>query len=260
MADFSTALVRYIPLIKWGAVFFFAIFVFGAIIYYLVVIRPRRKWIIEVHEQKADGRIHTVGYDTLIERKLNWGTKVIYWMKKAKTEVIPPPDETVDRYKGKEEVDYLRIEREFIPVKKTVKTDYTNPIVRAKLTIIYDNILNKIRGSKTPDDARHRWIYIPCNRTLSANIDYNPIPYDMNMMAMNEIHNADEFFQSKYEFWKKYGAVIVFGITVVFLIILIVLSFDYIENIINTSLGSINNVVQPLDRIAEKIGTTPPPS
>ena len=32
-------------------------------LYWFMVLRKRRKWHIEIHEQKKDGRIHSIGRD-----------------------------------------------------------------------------------------------------------------------------------------------------------------------------------------------------
>jgi energy-coupling factor transporter transmembrane protein EcfT len=253
MVEILGSITGYIPIIS---MLFFAL-VFVIIIwvglYFILIVRKRKKWKIEVHEQKADGKLHTVGYDILEEKKLNWGTKTIYWLKRAKQECIPPPQGVTDRFKGKEECDYIRIEREMIPTTRKLDVNYNNPEVKSKVTKVYDSMLKKIRSIKTTfkdsDAVRDRFIYIPVEKTLRATYHYEPVPYDMNMMAINEIHNADEFFASKFEFWKKYGAVIVFGLTIVFLIILIVLTFDWLST-------SMEQITAGLATIAESFQTS----
>ncbi len=252
-----------IPWLKLGMIAFVValIVIIGVV---LILEKRKRKWRIEIHEQKADGRLHSVGFDTLIEKKLNMGTKTIYWLKKGKTETIPPPWETVDRIGRKEEADYLRVERDYIPTVKTMKVDYNDPRVKNAVARVYDNIRFRIRSVKTTlfdaEAVRDRFMYIPINKTLTAKMEFKPIDYDMNMMAMNEIHNADEFYQSKYEFWKKYGAVIVFGVTIVFLIILVVLTYDYMEATIGTIMGKVSETSGLLNNVVDKLGGAKPPS
>jgi len=217
----------------------------------------KRRWRVEIHEQKADGRIHSVGYDTLVEKKFKMGTKTIYWMRKAKTETIPPPWETVDRIGKKEEVDYLRVARDLVPLEKNLVKNYYDPEYKKKVISAHDKIREKIRSIKTTffdsDAVRDRFIYIPMNKTLVANMKFTPIDYDMNMMAMNEINHGDEFFQAGYEFWKKYGAVIVFGVTIIFLIILIVLTYDYILDVVTQIMGKTDKVLNLAERVAQGI-------
>lgn len=260
----NIVMARLLPIGKVAiiGIVFFAIVGLG--LYYLLIIRRRKKWLIEIHEQKADGRIYTVGRDVLVERKLNYGTKTIYWLKRARSECMPPPDLTVNKFGKKEEVDYLRVERDMIPALRTLSTNYHDPRVKRIVIPIYDQILQRVRSVKTTyfhaEAVRERFIYIPIENTLTATVTFKPIPYDMNMMAINEIHNADEFFQSKYEWWKKYGAVIVFAATIVFLIILIVLTFGYVQDVIKQTIGAATSVTSSLDKIASAMGIGKPPT
>lgn len=229
---------------------------------YIILEKKKRKWKVELHEMKADGLIHTVGYDKLIERKLKMGTKTIYWLKKAKAEVIPPPDECVDRFSRKEEVDYLRMGRDYIPIKKRVNVNYNSPFINKRVVAAYDSIREKIREIKTTffdsEPVRDRWIYVPMKKTLTATVSYEPIEYDMNMMAINEIHNADEFYESKYEFWKKYGAIIIFAATIVFLIVIVVLTYEYMNETVMQMLGKVDSTTGVLQQIADQIAGKPP--
>ena len=233
--------------------------------YYFFHVKRRRKWKVEVHELKADGKLHSVGRDILLEKKMKFGTVTYYWMKLARQEAIPPPSEVVDRFSGKEEVDYLRIEREFVPAKKALKYDYNDPEIKKKVIKVYDAILNKIHGVKTTffssDKAiADRFINIPIHKTLTAKIEYSPIPYDMNMLAVNEISNADAHFASQFEFWKKYGAIIVFATTVIFLLIMAVLTYSHLEEIAKTFTGQIGQTNGILQGLVDKMaGTGKPP-
>jgi hypothetical protein len=233
-------------------------------IYYFLVVKRRRKWFIEVHEMKADGKLHTVARDVLLEKRLKWGTKTIFWLKKRKQECVPPPSEVVDRYNGTEEVDYIRIERDLIPSAKQAKFNYNDPEIKKKLIDVNDTILGKIKSIKTTlfnaDAVHERWVYIPIHKTLSAKIDYRPVPYDMNMMVANEISNADEHFASKYEFWKKYGAVITFAATIVFLIIIAVLTYKHLNETTAQMMGEVSKTTGILEKVVNGMaGTNKPP-
>lgn len=269
MADFTSNFMnnvvpQIIPFLKWGFIFFgIAILTVAGVIF--IIAMKKRKWQVEIHEMKADGKLHTVDRDTLEERKIEMGRKTIYWLKKAKCEAIPPPSETVDRFKGKEEVDYLRIARDYIPVTKKMTVDYTNPQVVQRVAKAHDQIMKSLHETKTSffnsDAVRHRFMYIPIQRTLSATMIFEPIDYDVSMMAMNEIHNADDFYASKYEFWKKYGAVIVFALTIIFLIILVTLTYQYVGDTINTMMGKVSETTGILNGLVDKLasnGAKPP--
>lgn len=251
--------------IPWLKLFMYVFItgIFTVIGVIIIIEKKKRKWKIEIHEQKADGRLHTVGFDVLQEKKLNMGTKTIYWLKKARTETIPPPWETVDRIGKKEEVDYLRVARDFIPMAKTMTVDYNRPQVKSVVIKAYDKLRTDIRNIKTTffnaDAVHDKYIYIPITRTLTANMKFRPIDYDMNMMAMNEIHNADEFYQSKFEFWKKYGAVIVFAATIIFLIVLVVLTYEYMQTTITTIMGKVSETSGLLNNLIDKMAGGKPP-
>lgn len=267
MADTLAILPSITPMLM-GLLKMVGVVLLGAIIIIvgvvIVINARRRKWKIEVHEQKADGRIHTVGFDRLVERKLKNGTKTIYWLKKARCETIPPPDLTVDRYKNKEEVDYLRIERDYIPCSKYMNTNYSSLRVRKIITTIHDDILNKIHDTKTTffdsEPVRQKYIYIPIEKALTAKMNYRPIDFDMSMMAMNEIHNADEFYQTKMEWWKKWGAIIMFAATIVFLIILVVLTFGYITDVVKAIMGQVDKSSGLLQDVVNRMAGGKPPS
>lgn len=254
-----------IPALKWVIIVFIGLAILAIGWWYFFIYKRRRRWNIEVHEIKTDGKLHTVGRDILVEMRKVHGTVTYYWLKRNKRECIPPPTEVVDRFGGKEEVDYLRIERELVPAEKHPLHDYNNPENKKKIAKVYDAILHKIHSIKTTylhsEAVADRWIFIPIEKSLSAKIEFSPIPYDMNMMAVNEIQNADAHFNSQYEFWKKYGAVIVFAMTVIFLLIIAVLTYDHLEKmsqIIIGKLGETNNILQGfVDKMA---GAGKPPA
>lgn len=272
----GSSITKFLPMIKVGAVALLLLILFGFLFYYVLIVMKRKVWHVTIYEQKADGRIHIVGQDKVQEKKLKGGTITVYWMNRAKTEVIPPPFETVYRNKGKEFVDYLRVERDYIPVTKTTglpvfenkklsTTSFTDKKVRVKMTKIYDNVLEKIRSVKTTyfnaEAVKDRFIHIPVNRTMTAKVDIKTVPYDLNIMAQNKISNADEFFASKYEFWKKYGAAITLGLTIIFLIIVVFLTYDYMIDVIGTLMGNVQSNTQAITNLADGLsqsGVKPP--
>ena len=98
----GSILPKLIPALEWGMVFF-GIIVLTVAGVLLILHLKKRTWRAEIHEMKADGKLHTVDRDTLEEKKIQMGRKTVYWMKKGKTEAIPPPADTIDRFKGKED-------------------------------------------------------------------------------------------------------------------------------------------------------------
>jgi len=262
----ATVFPLMMTLLKVGLWIFIAGIVIAAGVFIIIELK-RRKWHIRLKEVRDDGTLHTVKHDILIERKLNKGMTTIYWLKKTKVEVIPPPEECVERWKGKDYVTYLKIGvQDYIPMSEGVNVDFKNPETNKKLSKYYKRILGKVRAIKTTffdsEPVRDRFVYIPCKRTLAANYNYKPIDYDMSMMAQNKINHADEFFKMKGEWWAKYGAYILFGVTIVFLIIITVLTFEFIANKIADILSAADRVASPLERIAGGLGggESPPPN
>ena len=84
--------------IPWIKTIVWLVIGLGSIIgigYYLFVVKRRRKWIANLYEQKADGRLHFVGKDIVVERKINKGKQLIYLLRRNRAEVIPPSWECV---------------------------------------------------------------------------------------------------------------------------------------------------------------------
>jgi len=249
----------FLTLAKWGLFFiiFIAIMIGGI---FLLIHLKRRKWYVDIVERKEDGSIQKVKEDVLIERKLAKGTITVYWLSRTKVEVIPPPEECITRWKKKDYVTYRRIERDYIPVKKKLSQDFSNPEVNNKIAKVYDSIIRKVRAYKTSmfdsEPVRDRFMYIPANRTLSSNFVYRPIDYDMSMMAQNKIQHADEFFKMKGEWWAKYGAYVLFFVTIVFLIIVIALTYEFIAAKIGEMLAAGGNVASALEKVASGLGNT----
>lgn len=248
-----------------GLMTFFWIFigvgVLGALFYYLFVLRTRRKWNIFIYEQKANGRYAMVGKDEVVEKKINKGKQAVYVLKYRKAEVMPPPDELTDKLRHGEYCDYLRILDDYIPIKKNVSENSVlrDPEKKKKF-------IQKIREytaiiKKTPiEDINQRYIYAPINKVLKANINYTPIDYDVNMMRINLIDNREKMYKDKESFLQKYGPLIGVGIAAGVLIVVVYLSFEYLQVVIDQSLSAADKVAQPLAKVVEYIGGTKPPS
>ena len=123
----------------------------------------------------------------------------------------------------------------------------------------YDLILDNIRTFKTTflnaDAVHDKYMHIPIKKSLYVPIAFRTIEYDMSMMAANEINNADEFYKSKWEFWQKYGPVVIFGVIVVFLLIVIVLTYQYMNDITTSIMGQVQSTGNMLtDLMTKNIG------
>jgi len=108
-----------IPIVQkfvWGVL---GLGVCVAVWYYLFVVKKRKFWLADIYEQKSDGDLYLVDKDRLQEKKINHGKQTIYIFRHTKTEAIPPPYECIQRYNGKEYVNYIRILGEYVPMQAT---------------------------------------------------------------------------------------------------------------------------------------------
>ncbi|KKK70565.1 hypothetical protein LCGC14_2922700, partial [marine sediment metagenome] len=152
--------------------------------YYLFIIRRRRSWLVDVYEQKSDGKLYLVEKDRLLEKKVNYGKQTIYIFRKTKTESIPPPYECVRRLGNKEYCDYVRILGEYVPMEKKEQglPQFSNPEVKHTIFRIIKHKLRQIREIpttlKNADAVMNKFIYVPLNKALKYDIDFKPISYD----------------------------------------------------------------------------------
>ncbi|HUV84818.1 MAG TPA: hypothetical protein VMV86_03865 [Methanosarcinales archaeon] len=234
--------------------------------YYLFVIKQRRFWLVDVYEQKSDGKLYLVQKDRLQEKKINKGKQTIYVFRKTKTEAIPPPYECTRRLGNKEYCDYVRILGEYVPLVATEQKlpDFSKPAIKSKLFRVMLQRLRDIRSipttRKKADSVENKYVYVPLYKALKYDIDFKPISYDVNMMRINEIDNIDAMFKNKEGFMQKYGAFIGVGVAAVVLIVVCYLSFEYMQQVISQTLGAADKVANPLNALVDKIGGSPPPS
>lgn len=248
----------------WGGWIAGILLVCGIVIglmYYVLVVKRRRKWYIEIHEQKKDGRVHSIGRDILIEKTKNWGTMTLYYLKNRKKVALPPPDDLVDRIRSNhEEVDYLQIERSLFPTTKTLQANYADPIVNKKVCDVYDKMIDDIAATKDKNKIRDKYIYVPINKVLVANIGFKPIPYDVQLTAQRQMKIAEEFFKQKQSFWDKYGQAITLGVTAAIIILVVILAFNFVSETIKMTLQQSSGVASALNNVADKVGMARPPA
>ncbi len=258
--DVTNYIVPLIGQLVWGIVGIAAV---AGLWYYLFIVRRRRYWLVDVYEQKSDGELYLVQKDRLQEKKINFGKQTIYIFRKTKTESIPPPSECVRRLGNKEYCDYVRILGEYVPMEKKENVpDFNNPIVKEKIFKVIQNKINQIRGIQTTlwnaDNVKNKFCYIPLHKALKYEIDYKPISYDVNMMRINEIDSLDKVFEKKKDFWQKYGSMIIIGGGIVMVIVIAYMGFEYMQTVIQSSLGAADKVAGPLSALVDKIGGSPP--
>ena len=228
--------------------------------YYLFIIKRRRRWIANIYEQKADGRLHYVGKDIVIERKINKGKQVVYLMRRNRVEVMPPPWECVYRVRNKEYTDYVRIqEDDFRPARRTADKEMLDK--KNKLSFIErtKDRIYEIRNI-TKSEVYDKYIYAPINKELLWNTNFETIDYDINMMRNNAIDNRDKIYADKKDFLEKYGTFIAMGAIIVLIIVVLYLSYDYSSNVIGQAMGKAQETLNMVEALAGKMGGTPPPA
>ncbi len=231
--------------------------------YWLFVLKKRRYWLVDVYEQKSDGKLYLVQKDRLNEKKINFGKQTIYIFRKTKTESIPPPHECVRRLGNKEYCDYVRILGEYVPMEKIENVpNFNNQGIKEKIFKVIQKKINQVRGIQTTlwnaDNVKNKFCYIPLHKALKYDIDYKPISYDVNMMRINEIDSLDKMFEKKKDFWQKYGMMIAVGGGIVMVIVIAYMGFEYMQGVITQSLSAADKVASPLQSLVDKLSGSPP--
>lgn len=232
--------------------------------YYLFIVKRRRHWLVDVYEQKSDGKLYLVEKDRLVEKKINYGKQTIYIFKKTKTESIPPPYECVRRLGNKEYCDYVRVLGEYLPMSREEADlpDFGNKEIKNKIFRLIKNKIEQIKKVSTTlrraEQIEDKFVYIPLNSALKYDIDFKPISYDVNMMRINEIDSLDKIFEQKKDFWQKYGSMIIIGGGIVMVIVITYMSFEYMQTVIGQSLSAADRVAAPLERLVDKISGNVP--
>lgn len=270
MVDIMAQLTGLLPVIKLFAI----VFVGGAIVvaagWYFFIVKRRKKWLLNIYELASDGRLHLIGKDTLIEKRLDNGRTIIYWLQKLRQETTPPPSEAVDRVGNVNFADYIRIRHAVIPIVKKPEQNTRNQMSRMVGTntdgIAY-KALNAIKTNPKYKTSRlgdghsveNRFVYVPINKVPHVNIGYSQMDYDVDMMRINMIDNLDKQFAGQKNFWEKYGMYMLIGFLVVAIIVIAYLAFDFMNGVIKQNLDSTQAVVTAIKGINIG-GGTPPPS
>jgi len=225
------------------------------IAYYLFIVRRRRVWIVDLWEQKADGQLHMIGKDKIVEKKINKGKQIIYVFTKRRIEVFPPPDETVQRYLNKEYTNYLRVRDDYIPMEKKFNTNIINMPFAEKQSLFRQvwNKLKIIRGSSTIE-VNDQFIHIPIKQALVANFDFVPMEYDVNMMRINAIENREKVYMDQQEWLQKYGHLVAIGVIVVLIIVVLYFSYEYSQSVIQIGMGEARAAITAIEKLAQSMG------
>jgi len=230
----------------------------GGLAYYLFVIKRQRKWIVDIWEQKADGNLQMITTDILIEKRINRGKQLIYKFKRQNAMAFPPPWEVVFRVRNKEYCNYLRLGEDFLPL--IPELEGLNNLPQDKKGIVA-SVRKRLKEmtSMSKKEIEKDFIYIPITNSISANIKFKPMDFDVNMMRVNALDIREKIYADKMDFLQKYGTFIAFGMIVVLIIVVLYLSYDYSGQVISQGMGKAQETLSMVEQLANKMGGTPPP-
>lgn len=257
MVDVSTL----VPQIVSGAINLGMLLLGGGLVaglaYWLFVIKNQKKWLVEIWEEK-NGRIYLVARDTLREIKYNKGKNSAYILKNAKKEIIPPPVECIQKYKGKEYVNYLRLLNDYIPLINEV----VKPIDDGTKTLLQRKVTNILKALKKGENHKvlDKYIYAPLNTGIVGQLNYKPLDYDVSLMMTNNMDTMDKIYAEKQDFWAKYGVLMGIGMILVMALVVIYLSYEYGQFIMERTMAVTDNMLNQISNVADKIGGSPPPA
>ena len=228
---------------SWGttaAMLIFGLMFCGGLVYFLFLRRKTRKWGVIIWEPKEDGLLIPVGHDILDEKFFSNGKQVAYILRKLKVEVFPPNHKTTYRKDGKDWCDYVRIQQEYIPVKKMVKygLDKFDKIE-------YMRQLMQLSKDK-PEDIISHYIYAPLVTAPAVEFDLELMDHDINMLRMASIDNRDKVYADRKDFMDKYGVAIGLSLLVIAIIVVSYLSFDFIVKVQSSMIGPLQNIAEGL--------------
>jgi hypothetical protein len=271
MVDIMQTLVGLLPAIKLFAIIFVGGIIVVAAAWYFLIVKNRKKWYLNIFELSSDGRLHLIGKDELVEKRLDKGRTIMYWLSKLKQETTPPPSEAVDRVGNKNYADYIRIRHAVIPIFKhpvAETKEQMNRMVGTSMDGIAYKALNAIKTDpkyKTQPifgnahATESRFIFVPINKVPNIKVGYSQMQYDVDMMRINMIDNLDKQFSGQKSFWEKWGQMVVLGFLVVAIIVVAYLAFDFMNGVIKQNLDQTGAVIKAIESI-NLGGSAKPPS
>jgi len=226
--------------------------------YFLFVVQRRKKWLVDIWEQKADGKIYIVAQDTLIQKKYNKGKQTAYLLKNQKVDIVPPPIECVHRYRKNEFVSYLRVMNDYIPLKNTIVQPDQQQVKKLWYRI------QRLIKLPLPEKERKleeqlldtKYIYAPLNKAIVGTLKFEPMDYDLSVQMTNSMESLDKIYKDQTGWWEKYGGFVAIGVCVVLCIVTLYFSYGYGESVIKASLGAAEKVVDPINKLVNALGAT----
>jgi len=256
--NMATAMVYAMPAIKSILMTAIGLGGLGGLAYYLFVIKKQRKWTVDIWEQKADGSLQMITTDILIEKRVNRGKQLIYKFKRQNAMAFPPPWESVFRVRGKEYCNYLRLGEDYVPLIPELQGVNNLPADKKGIVAAVREKLKSMTG-KSKKEIEKDFVYIPIVNSISAEIKFKPMDFDVNMMRVNALDIREKIYADRMDFLQKYGTFIAFGMIVVLIIVVLYLSYDYSGQVIAQGMGKAQETITMVEQLANKMGGTPPP-
>lgn len=259
--EIGLMIARVIPWFMYAAMAILGLALVAGTGYYLFIVKRRKKWKVTIWERKVNGRVYKVGFDWLVAKKFNKGKQVMYLLKKARAECIPPPEDCVDYVRGIEETNYLRVLDEYRPMNRTIQMpedflDYTTDKVtgqkKSKLVIRIRETLETIKRLST-SETESNFVFIPLDKAIVGNINFEPMDYDVNMMRINALDNRDKMYKDSADWISKYGQLIAIGGIIVLIIVVMYFSFDFVGSVMDKGLVAADKVAEPLNNLVNKL-------
>lgn len=239
------------------AMILFGILLCGGLAFILFFKKKTRRWGVIIWEPKEGGLLVPADTDVLEEKFFGGGMfstskQVAYILKKLKVEVFPPNMKTIYRKGGKDWCDYLRIQQEYIPVKRQIKYGLDK---FDKEEYLYQ--LKELAKQK-PEEVQSRYIYAPVVTAPHEEFQLELMDHDVNMMRLAAIDNRDRVYADKKTFMEKYGPVLGIGLLIVAFIVIAYLSFDFIVKVQSTMIGPMNDIARALQQSASTCSLVKP--
>jgi len=259
MVDSSTIMLQVIPWIKTIVYLAIGLGVCIGLAYFLFIVKRRRVWHVNVWEQKADGTLQMVGKDKLIELKVNKGKQLMYKLKQNRIETLPPPWQCVYRLRGKEYCDYIRVQENFVPLERELDGFANLGRDRESIIANFKKAIQKIRKMNIKDVDK-RYIHIPLSQSLRGDLAFKPMDYDINLMRISALELREKVYADKLNFWEKYGTIVALGVIVVLIIVVLYMSYDYSQNVINLAMSKTQETAGMVQELASRMNGGVPPS
>ena len=230
--------------------------------WYLFVVLKRRKWHVEIWEEKADGALYLVDKDLLIERKFNKGKQTAYILKFAKAETLPPPADCAFRLGKKEYAYYMRVLDDYVPLSGNMKfpdshnEKYVDRMTGEQRSTFIKKLKDAISNVRNMSyvDVQNKYIYAPIKKDLIGKVSYKTMDYDVNMMRINALDNREKIYADTKGWIEKYGQYLVLGGLIVLIIVVLYLSYDYSKGVLEMAFSQAGGVSGKLDAIVTKLG------